>query len=107
MRELGKTHDVMRFAFFDHFPYTKHVECGALLVARPRKAASADQPDMAAHEKPDAKPAKEATPAKSRKVPARSSVATGTLTVRPEAMPGPAQTSGTTRPALCRVAVVA
>ena len=60
MRELGKTHDVMRFAFFDHFPYTKHVECGALLVARPRKAASADQPDMAAHEKPDAKAAKEA-----------------------------------------------
>ena len=61
MRELGKTHDVMRFAFFDHFPYTKHVECGALLVARPRKVASADQPDMAAHEKPDAKAAKEAS----------------------------------------------
>ena len=65
MRELGKTHDVMRFAFFDHFPYTKHVECGALLVARPRKAASADPPDMAAHElrndTPDATAAKEAT----------------------------------------------
>ena len=60
MRELGKTHDVMRFAFFDHFPYTKHVECGALLVARPRKVASADQPDTAAHEKPGAKVAKEA-----------------------------------------------
>ena len=61
MRELGKTHDVMRFAFFDHFPYTKHVECGALLVARPRKVASADQPDTAAHEKPRAKAAKEAS----------------------------------------------
>ena len=61
LHELGKTHDVLRFAFFDHFPYTKHVECGALLVARPRKVASADQPDTAAHEKPGAKVAKEAS----------------------------------------------
>ena len=32
--QLSRTHTVARFAFFDHFPYTKHVECGALLVRR-------------------------------------------------------------------------
>lgn len=31
---LRATHDVARFAVFDQFPYTPHVECGALLVRR-------------------------------------------------------------------------
>lgn len=32
--QLSRARTVARFAFFDHFPYTKHVECGALLVRR-------------------------------------------------------------------------
>jgi hypothetical protein len=44
-RELSATHEIARFAFFDHFPYTKHVECGALLVRRPlRRPAGDDDP---------------------------------------------------------------
>ena len=31
---LSKTHDLVRFAVFDHFPYTRHVECGACFVRR-------------------------------------------------------------------------
>ena len=31
---LGGSHAVERFAVFDQFPYTHHLECGALLVAR-------------------------------------------------------------------------
>jgi hypothetical protein len=34
MRVLALTHEVARFAFLDHFPYTKHVECAVLLVKR-------------------------------------------------------------------------
>lgn len=31
---LSETHTVERFAVFDQFPYTAHLECGALLVAK-------------------------------------------------------------------------
>jgi tRNA (uracil-5-)-methyltransferase len=31
---LAKTHDLVRFAVFDHFPYTRHIECGACFVRR-------------------------------------------------------------------------
>ena len=31
---LCQTHTVARFAVFDQFPYTGHLECGALLVAK-------------------------------------------------------------------------
>jgi len=31
LEQLSATHAVTRFAFFDHFPYTKHVEVGVLL----------------------------------------------------------------------------
>ena len=36
MAGLSKTHDLVRFAVFDHFPYTRHVECGACFLRRPR-----------------------------------------------------------------------
>ncbi len=29
-----KTHDIKRFAVFDQFPYTHHLECGVYLVKR-------------------------------------------------------------------------
>jgi len=32
--ELSKTHDIKRFALFDQFPYTHHIECGVYLVRR-------------------------------------------------------------------------
>ncbi|MFP8966319.1 tRNA (uridine(54)-C5)-methyltransferase TrmA [Pokkaliibacter sp. CJK22405] len=32
--ELGKTHEVVRFALFDQFPYTHHKECGVMLKRR-------------------------------------------------------------------------
>lgn len=31
---LAKTHDIKRFALFDQFPYTDHVECGVLLTKK-------------------------------------------------------------------------
>jgi tRNA (uracil-5-)-methyltransferase len=31
---LGATHEVRRFAVFDHFPYTRHLECGVQLRRR-------------------------------------------------------------------------
>lgn len=34
LETLGETHDVARLAAFDQFPYTDHIECGALLVRR-------------------------------------------------------------------------
>ena len=34
VRALAETHEVRRFATFDQFPYTPHLECGALLVAK-------------------------------------------------------------------------
>ena len=34
MQMLQTTHETVRFAFFDHFPYTKHIECGVLLARR-------------------------------------------------------------------------
>ena len=33
--ELCNSHDVKRFAVFDQFPYTDHIECGVLLERRP------------------------------------------------------------------------
>ncbi len=36
LHELARTHTVVRFAMFDQFPYTDHMECGVLLQ---RKAA--------------------------------------------------------------------
>ena len=38
MEALSRTHETVRFAFFDHFPYTQHVECGVLLAKRPPSA---------------------------------------------------------------------
>jgi tRNA (uracil-5-)-methyltransferase len=34
LRSAGGSHRVARFAVFDAFPYTEHVECGAYLVRR-------------------------------------------------------------------------
>jgi tRNA (uracil-5-)-methyltransferase len=34
MRILSETHDMKRFAVFDQFPYTPHLECGAYLVKK-------------------------------------------------------------------------
>ena len=31
LASLSTTHQVVRFAVFDHFPYTTHVECGVWL----------------------------------------------------------------------------
>ena len=36
VRTLRDTHEVARFAAFDQFPYTPHLECGALLIAKGR-----------------------------------------------------------------------
>lgn len=33
LKQLVKTHTVEQFAFFDQFPYTHHMECGAVLKA--------------------------------------------------------------------------
>ena len=41
MEALSRTHETVRFAFFDHFPYTQHVECGVLLAKKPPSAADA------------------------------------------------------------------
>lgn len=35
VRNLSKTHRVMRMAAFDQFPYTDHIECGVLLTRHP------------------------------------------------------------------------
>lgn len=32
--ELSKTHDIAKFAVFDQFPYTDHLECGIVLTAK-------------------------------------------------------------------------
>ncbi|REC94470.1 tRNA (uridine(54)-C5)-methyltransferase TrmA [Kushneria indalinina] len=34
LEQLGRTHDIHRFALFDQFPYTDHCECGVLLRRR-------------------------------------------------------------------------
>lgn len=34
LKQLSKTHEVKRFAMFDQFPYTHHIECGAYLQAK-------------------------------------------------------------------------
>lgn len=34
LNELSKTHAITRFALFDQFPYTQHMECGVLLEKR-------------------------------------------------------------------------
>lgn len=34
LQQLSKTHKVERFALFDQFPYTHHVECGAYLIKK-------------------------------------------------------------------------
>lgn len=31
LQELKETHAIKRFALFDQFPYTEHVECGVYL----------------------------------------------------------------------------
>ena len=33
--ELGGTHAIRRFAIFDQFPYTEHIECGVYLQRKP------------------------------------------------------------------------
>ena len=40
-RGLAETHDVARFAAFDQFPYTPHLECGALFIKREEDGESA------------------------------------------------------------------
>ncbi|GHC30953.1 tRNA/tmRNA (uracil-C(5))-methyltransferase [Kushneria pakistanensis] len=34
LEQLGRTHEIHRFALFDQFPYTHHCECGVLLKRR-------------------------------------------------------------------------
>lgn len=34
LKQLSATHEVKRFAMFDQFPYTHHIECGAYLQAK-------------------------------------------------------------------------
>lgn len=34
LEQLSRTHEIQRFALFDQFPYTHHVECGAYLVRK-------------------------------------------------------------------------
>ncbi len=34
LQQLSKTHEIRRFALFDQFPYTDHLECGVFLVRR-------------------------------------------------------------------------
>ena len=34
LREICKTHRIERFAIFDQFPWTKHLECGAYLTLK-------------------------------------------------------------------------
>lgn len=34
LETLAKTHDISKFALFDQFPYTQHVECGVLLTSK-------------------------------------------------------------------------
>jgi len=34
MKHICRTHEIARFAFLDHFPYTKHVECAVLFIRR-------------------------------------------------------------------------
>lgn len=34
LTELVKTHDIEKFALFDQFPYTHHIECGVILTKR-------------------------------------------------------------------------
>lgn len=34
LKSLCETHDVQRFALFDQFPYTHHMECGVFLTAK-------------------------------------------------------------------------
>jgi tRNA (uracil-5-)-methyltransferase len=35
LQEFTKTHDIKRFALFDQFPYTRHIECGVFLQRKP------------------------------------------------------------------------
>ena len=34
LKTLNQTHDVVRLALFDQFPYTPHMESGVLLIRR-------------------------------------------------------------------------
>ncbi len=34
LRSIASTHSIQRFAAFDQFPYTHHLECGVYLVRR-------------------------------------------------------------------------
>ena len=34
LESLSQTHDIIRMALFDQFPYTRHMECGVLLTAK-------------------------------------------------------------------------
>jgi tRNA (uracil-5-)-methyltransferase len=34
LEQLTKTHDIQRFALFDQFPYTHHIECGVFLTRK-------------------------------------------------------------------------
>ncbi|WP_187648231.1 tRNA (uridine(54)-C5)-methyltransferase TrmA [Nitrosophilus labii] len=37
LQEIIKTHKIEKFAFFDQFPYTNHLECGAILKMSKKK----------------------------------------------------------------------
>jgi tRNA (uracil-5-)-methyltransferase len=34
LQNLTQTHDIKRFAIFDQFPYTEHLECGVYLTRK-------------------------------------------------------------------------
>ena len=36
LKQLTVTHEIARFALFDQFPYTDHLECGVQLMKKER-----------------------------------------------------------------------
>ena len=52
-RSLEATHRVARFAVFDQFPYTPHLECGALLVAKGEEDGGDDGSSRQSQSPPD------------------------------------------------------
>ena len=42
LQKVADTHKIKRFALFDQFPYTEHIECGVFL----QRAALADLPEV-------------------------------------------------------------
>ena len=40
LEQISDSHDIAKFALFDQFPYTHHIECGVLLCKRAAAAAA-------------------------------------------------------------------